>query len=160
MTRVTSSRCTRQVLRGPSHTVDCGRPIPCQDHDHPVSMADLDWKYMIRLPPPPTVLELLGRWGLTASEFRRVHDGHDPGDEDPSARRHGRWVCGRRPRTLAEALHVGDFVGCELDPNHWGPHDWETPPVPEPAPMFVYRRGMQDLTDLVSGGGHDPGDES
>lgn len=157
---------------GPTMFVVCGKVLPCYEHSPrpmmftrtcgctvvaghacphfvaappkpslaPVAMADLDWKYAIKLPPPPTILELISKFGLTRSEHRRVFADHDPGDEDSRARDRVRWVCGRRLRVLGSWTDPA----CELDPNHYGPHDWETPPVPDLPPMFVYRRGMGD----------------
>jgi hypothetical protein len=67
----------------------------------------------LKIPPPPTIVELLGRFLLTPSEYRRVFDGHDPGDEDRNARK-PLIVCSLRSGRL-----------CWLDPNHFGPHSWE-----------------------------------
>lgn len=69
---------------------------------------------LIRLPPPPTELELLRRFSLTPSEYRRIFTEHDAGDEDPSARRYARFVCSIQPDRIYR-----------LDPNHFGWHEWE-----------------------------------
>lgn len=147
---------------GPGGYGTCRRVLPCPSHGWgPHARAPLEYTEraiellkwnLIRLPPEPSILELLGKWSLTKSERARVFDAHDPGDEDPRARNFGRWVCGLRLRANNEGRERS--APCELDPNHWGPHDWETPPVPVAPPMFVYRRSV------IATGGHDPGDES
>lgn len=63
-------------------------------------------------PKPPTVDELIKRFGLTDQELRRVAENHDSGDEDRSARNYCRIVCSLAPGRE-----------CGQRPNHWGPHD-------------------------------------
>lgn len=46
----------------------------------------------LKVPPLPTLEELIVRWGLTEREYKRLFDGHDPGDEDSKTRRYGKWV--------------------------------------------------------------------
>lgn len=42
-------------------------------------------------PKRPTVIELIGRFGLTDSQRREVFDGHDAGDEDARARNYATY---------------------------------------------------------------------
>jgi len=68
--------------------------------------------FEIKWPPPPSIVELINRFALSSTEWRRVYEGHDPGDEEP--RRHGRLVCSVNPRRP-----------CSKDPNHFWLHDWQ-----------------------------------
>lgn len=89
----------------------------------------------------PRLLELIGGMMLTPSEYRRVFNAHDPGDEQP--RRYALFVCGIRR--------------CGLDPNHFGPHEPDpAPPAPSNRPM-VRRWGV--LLSAREDAHHDPGDE-
>lgn len=92
----------------------------------------------IRVPPPPTVLELIPRFMLTKRQHEQVYGGHDPGDEDSSMRRHARLQC---------AIQRGRR--CTQEPGHFGDHDWQTDPI-ESAEL--------EATSLASGNyGYEPG---
>lgn len=76
-----------------------------------------------------------GHYLLTKRDYRRIYEGHDPGDEDP--RLVPNFVCSvdrRRP--------------CAQDPNHFGGHDWQIEPKSYGASPLTSKEIVQARFDL------------